>query len=257
MDEVLPTGRVSALRNELLSELAPRSAIERMLVDEIARHGAMLEIGEQAELAVLRRSAKELAAMHHDETIADADERKESLLATAVASDAVEKFCRYRRGHEKAVISAIKTLIELDDLGRSASKPRPEPSPAAPPRRRTKDECEVWLLRLAEQGLARCPGCGHNASNWLQERRFLQCKRCRRQYSLRSGTVMAHSRLPLATWFNAIEEILANPAITAAELARRVRIRRNATAQEMHKNILAAMRARDAEQQLAGLSRPV
>jgi hypothetical protein len=244
---------VEELRGQLLAELGPRSAIERFLIDEIARHAAMLEMGERAEAAVLRRGAIELAAVRGDEIVDQEDDARESFLAAAVASDAIDKFSRYRRGHEKAVFSAIKTLREIGLLGPSASNPGAEASCPVPLRAWTENECEDWLRRRAAQGTLRCPGCRDSWAHWIESRRVLQCKQCRRQYGLRSGTVMARSPLPLAAWFAAVTQLLVQPDITAAELGRRAGMRRSATAQRVHAKIRAAMCSVDADQQLAGL----
>jgi hypothetical protein len=46
IDAVLPANRINELRAELSAEIGPRTVIERLLVDEVARHAAMLELGE-------------------------------------------------------------------------------------------------------------------------------------------------------------------------------------------------------------------
>ena len=248
---VLPAGRVDELRAELAAEIAPRTILERFLVDEVARHAAMLELGERAELAVLRRSAAGLAPLGG----APAElEDSDAVLAAAATSDAVDKFSRYRRGHEKAAYAAIKVLREL----RSAGGATPVSSVASQPSTptacwRTEEDCEAWLAQRVAGGDWRCPVCGHPRANYLRARRAVQCQACRRQFGLRAGTVMARSPVPLTVWFTAILMVLEEPAIAAAELARRTGIERPATAQTILNRIRAARTSDDADRSLAGL----
>lgn len=250
-DAVLPANRVNELRAELCAEIGPRTVIERLLVDEVARHAAMLELGERAELAVLRHGAAGLAAFGVD---ASQSEDPDAVLAAAVASDAVDKFSRYRRGHEKAAYAAIKALRELRIAG-GTSPGAPNAVSRSPLKLswQTEANCEAWLAERAAGGAWQCPLCGHSRANWLRARKALQCQRCRRQSGLRAGTVAARSRLPLTVWFAAMVIVLEEPTIAAAELARRTGIRRPATAQTMLNRIRAALAADDADRRLAGL----
>jgi hypothetical protein len=252
INSVLPAGRVAELRDELLAELAPRSTIERLLVNELARHAAMLELGERAELAVLRRGAIELAGFRAGETVSD--DAAETFLAAAVASDAVDRFARYRRGHEKALQSALRSLGEFAIASRpnavtASTYLRPHSSVWI------ESQCEEWLRMRATTGHWSCPACDHTAPNWLTKRRVFQCKSCRHQCGLRIGTVMAGSPLPLAAWFTAIGVVVNDQNITAAELGRRAGIERAGTAQRVLDKIRDAMTADDADRRLAGLAR--
>ena len=248
IDAVLPIGRVDELRAQLSVEMRPRTVVERLLVDEVARHAAMLEVGERAELAVLRHGAAGLAALGLE------TKDPEAILASAVASDAIDRFSRYRRGHEKAVYAAIKALRELRVVD-ATSAVAPKAANRSTPELswQTEANCEAWLAERAAGGDWQCPRCGHPRANWLRKRKALQCQRCRRQTGLRAGTVMACSGLPLTVWFAAMVIVLEEPTIAAVELARRTRIRRLATAQTMLNRIRAALPANDANRRLAGL----
>eukprot|EP00172_Hildenbrandia_rubra_P001135 Plantae.Rhodophyta-Hildenbrandia_rubra.ctg1699.p2 GENE.Plantae.Rhodophyta-Hildenbrandia_rubra.ctg1699~~Plantae.Rhodophyta-Hildenbrandia_rubra.ctg1699.p2 ORF type:complete len:167 (+),score=11.44 Plantae.Rhodophyta-Hildenbrandia_rubra.ctg1699:887-1387(+) len=82
----------------------------------MARHAAMMELGEKAEGAVLRHGARELSGMilsTSGEPGDDADEREDAVLASAVSTEALDKFNRYRRGHEKAFYTALNKLREI------------------------------------------------------------------------------------------------------------------------------------------------
>ena len=70
----------------------------------------------------------------------------------------------------------------------------------------TEAQCAAALLALRWPQGFRCPRCssaehyvvGHGA------RKLFQCRGCRRQTSLTSGTVMDSTKLPLTAWFLAI-----------------------------------------------------
>lgn len=188
----MPPDRVAELRATLHEELSPRSAIEEILVAELARHAAMLELCERAEMAVLRRAATELGGFHAD--VSSLDDQTDAALSAAVASDAIDSFARYRRGHEKGLISSLKALNEAA-ARRTAMWAI---APIAQRRIWEEHECETWLRERAAQGGWRCPHCGPATANWLASRKVLQCKHCRRHAGLRNGTVMAGS--PLAWW---------------------------------------------------------
>lgn len=49
-----------------------------------------------------------------------------------------------------------------------------------------------------------CPKCGCHEYYYLSTRHTCQCKNCRRQTSVTSGTVMHRTHLPLTVWFWAI-----------------------------------------------------
>ncbi len=64
------------------------------------------------------------------------------------------------------------------------------------------DACAAYLAAVRWPDGFRCPGCGHDQAWRLQTKRWTyECGRCRRQTSLRAGTVMHGSKLPLTVWF--------------------------------------------------------
>ena len=69
----------------------------------------------------------------------------------------------------------------------------------------------------------RCGHCGGTDTHETPKRQPLpyRCRNCKRYFSVRTGTVMAHSRLPLRKWAFALHLILTNPrGITSAKLHR-------------------------------------
>ena len=51
----------------------------------------------------------------------------------------------------------------------------------------------------------KCPKCGHDAFYWHKCRQQYQCKACAFRFSVTRGTVMDHTRLPIRTWFKAMQ----------------------------------------------------
>ena len=51
----------------------------------------------------------------------------------------------------------------------------------------------------------RCPACGYHKDCQLHTRKVFQCIRCKRQVSLTADTVFEHTKLPLTTWYLAIQ----------------------------------------------------
>ena len=65
-----------------------------------------------------------------------------------------------------------------------------------------EDACATWLFELRWPDGFECPACGHKECCALKTRKWLyQCKSCRKQTSIRAGTLMQDSKLPLTTWF--------------------------------------------------------
>ena len=67
------------------------------------------------------------------------------------------------------------------------------------------DACANWLFEMRWPDGFKCPACGHKECYALKTRKWLyQCKGCQKQTSIRAGTMMQDSKLPLVTWFWAV-----------------------------------------------------
>ena len=65
-----------------------------------------------------------------------------------------------------------------------------------------EDACATWLFEAHWPDGFECPVCSHKECFTFKTRKWLyQCKNCRRQTSIRAGTLMQDSKLPLTTWF--------------------------------------------------------
>ena len=68
----------------------------------------------------------------------------------------------------------------------------------------TEARCREALVRWRWPRGFICPKCGHTRHCMVGPRGLYQCNRCHQQTSLTSGTIFAHTKLPLTTWFLAL-----------------------------------------------------
>lgn len=67
-----------------------------------------------------------------------------------------------------------------------------------------EDAAEKWLSNLRWPGEVCCVACGSSSIGRVKRRRLFQCRRCRKRFSVTSGTAMHGTKLPLRTWAAAI-----------------------------------------------------
>jgi transposase-like protein len=98
-----------------------------------------------------------------------------------------------------------------------------------------------------------CPRCGCTDCYDIPTRQKHQCKKCRYQVSVTSGTVMHRSHLPLTTWFWAIYLVASDKrGYSASQLSRQLELPYSTAWFLLHR-IRDAMGQRDAEYLLSGL----
>jgi transposase-like protein len=107
------------------------------------------------------------------------------------------------------------------------------------------------------------PGAGPLASNvpnvgarriaWSNAaRKLFQCDTCRKQSSVRAGTIFASSKLPLRLWFKAMYHLTqSKQGMSGLELSRRLGITYNAAWKLKHK-LAQVMLERNAKKRLKG-----
>src|SRR4051794_22372164 len=66
------------------------------------------------------------------------------------------------------------------------------------------DTCLSFLVRLRWPNGVTCPRCGSAEHSFITTRRLWKCKACRRQFSVKVGTIFEDSPLPLDKWLTAI-----------------------------------------------------
>lgn len=245
LSRVVHIERVNQLVAKLRDEYRPRSITEELLIQEIARHAAALDITEAAEPAVMRQSMSALELL----MTADAAKSEDQRLTAAVTAETLDRCARYRRGHEKALHQA---LDKLRLVRAETSTPSQDANGGSDPFA-TSEACERYLRRHLLASNWRCPGCRSEKGHWLPRRKVWECASCAKQTGLRYGTVFEHSPLPLTTWFAAIRMYAAQTDIRADVLAERIGIKRLATVRLMLVRIRRAVADQDLERGLAGL----
>lgn len=69
----------------------------------------------------------------------------------------------------------------------------------------TERKCQDHLAQMRWNGKPVCPHCGHSEKIYKFEKTNLyKCSDCRKQFSVRVGTIFQDSKIPLQKWFAAI-----------------------------------------------------
>lgn len=118
----------------------------------------------------------------------------------------------------------------------------------------TEASCVDALFRARWPAGFACPVCAEKAhSTFLRGGcRYWQCRACRHQTSLVSGTLFEHSRLPLTTWFLALYVLTHTKTnVSGLELSRHLGVHPR-TAWRLKHKVMQAMTEREAARQLSG-----
>lgn len=118
----------------------------------------------------------------------------------------------------------------------------------------TEAKCYRALYRMRWPQGFRCPACGGRPRSRFRRdgRVYYQCRSCRHQTTLTSGTLFAASKLPLTKWFLAMHLLTASKTnLSALELMRQLGVC-YATAWTLKHKIMQAMTEREASRQLHG-----
>lgn len=103
--------------------------------------------------------------------------------------------------------------------------------------------CTEFVAELRWPDGPVCERCGSVEYSYLTTRRLWKCKACKRQYSVKVGTIFEDSALPLSKWLPAVW-LLANSknGVSSAELARSLDITQKSAWFMLHR-IRLAMKA--------------
>lgn len=66
-----------------------------------------------------------------------------------------------------------------------------------------EDICREFVARLRWHDGVVCPRCGSHNTSFVGSRKIWQCKGCRRQFSVKVGTIFEDSPIPLSKWLPA------------------------------------------------------
>ena len=118
----------------------------------------------------------------------------------------------------------------------------------------TEAKCYRALYRSRWPKGFRCPKCEKRPRSRFRRdaRVYFQCRACRHQTTLVSGTIFEGTKLPLTTWFLAIYLLTSTKTnMSALELMRHLGVRYRAAWRIKHK-VMQAMMAREEARQLSG-----
>jgi transposase-like protein len=87
---------------------------------------------------------------------------------------------------------------------------------------RDEDTAIALVARLRWPDGPVCPRCGSPEHTLLATRRLWKCHACRRQYSVKAGTLFEGSPLRLSQWLPAIWAVANGEHVSSHELARRL-----------------------------------
>lgn len=110
-----------------------------------------------------------------------------------------------------------------------------------------EESCELFIKSYREKSGIYCKKCEKVTHHyWFSGSKFFECRRCRRRSSLKSGTVMENSKLPLQVWMLAFMFISATKkGFSCLEFKRQLGLSRYETAFRLMHKIRAAMGRRD------------
>ncbi len=113
--------------------------------------------------------------------------------------------------------------------------------------------CIKYLKELRESEGIVCNNCGSNEHIWLENRKTWQCKKCYSRKSLKSGTIMENTKLPLLIWFRTIALIsMTKKGISTLALQKQLGLKRYEPVWEMVHKIRNSMGKRDDDYWLDG-----
>jgi transposase-like protein len=118
----------------------------------------------------------------------------------------------------------------------------------------SEERCHAALVKWRWPEGFECPDCSGKAHCVVTRgsRQLFQCNACRKQTSVRAGTIFAASKLPLRLWFKAIYHLTqSKQGMSSIELSRRLGITQTAAWKMKHK-LAQVMLERNATKRLKG-----
>lgn len=118
-----------------------------------------------------------------------------------------------------------------------------------------EQSCENYLKTHREQQGIHCKNCKECTKHyWFSTKKVFECSICRRRTSLKSGTVMENSNLPLHTWFAAFLLMSGTKkGFSCMELQRQLGLKKYDTAFRLMHKIRSVMGKRDSSYMLKGM----
>lgn len=115
-----------------------------------------------------------------------------------------------------------------------------------------ESSCRLAFKKYREKEGVVCSKCGNTTHYWKKKREQWECKKCRHRTTLKSGTVMHHSKLPFQYWFIAMHLITSTKkTFSAKEIQRQLGHKRYEPIWAMMHKIRLVMGMRDAKYKLS------
>lgn len=87
--------------------------------------------------------------------------------------------------------------------------------------------CIQHMRTLREENGLTCRACDSTRMSWLSTCNRWECMDCRAKTTIRSGTILMHSKLPVHTWYTCMFLMTSTPqAVSAKELQQRLGLKR-------------------------------
>jgi ribosomal protein L37AE/L43A len=116
----------------------------------------------------------------------------------------------------------------------------------------TEPKCRAAVIAWRWPDGFECPACGGASHSEIGTRGLFQCRACRRQTSPTAGTIFAATKVPLRTWFRAMDHLTqSKQGISSIELARRLGVTQT-TAWTIKHKLAQVMMERDVDKRLHG-----
>ena len=98
------------------------------------------------------------------------------------------------------------------------------------------DVCVEFLASLRWPNGVQCPACEEKRATFLKTRRIWKCKECGRQFSVKIGTVLEESPVPLDKWLTAIWLVVnCKNGVSSYELAKDLDITQKSACFMLHR----------------------
>uniref|UniRef100_A0A7V4XSS9 IS1595 family transposase n=1 Tax=Acidobacterium capsulatum TaxID=33075 RepID=A0A7V4XSS9_9BACT len=102
------------------------------------------------------------------------------------------------------------------------------------------DVCMEFVAAMRWPDGPVCPHCGSDRYSFLTTRRIWKCKSCRKQYSVKSGTIFEDSPIPLDKWLMAVWMVVnCKNGVSSYEIMRAVKVTQKSAWFMLHRIRLA------------------
>ncbi|HEX2786575.1 MAG TPA: IS1595 family transposase [Ignavibacteria bacterium] len=99
-----------------------------------------------------------------------------------------------------------------------------------------EQSCRDFVEKLRWNGKPECPHCKHNEVYKFKDGKLWKCKKCRKQFTVKVGTIFEDSALPLIKWFMAMYLLTAHKkGISSLQLSKDIGITQKSAWHMLHR----------------------